>query len=72
MNLVDEFGESDYGKNEAKTFALTKRPTRADYLSFDYISHAVSNFVGNSAKNISNYLTPDAKKAFDQLPQAFT
>ena len=27
--------------------------------------------VSNSAKNVSNYLTPDAKRAFDQLCQAF-
>ena len=73
MGLVDEFGGGDCGENEAKrTFVSTKRPTRADYLSFNYVSHAVSNFVSNSAKNVSNYLTPNAKKASDQLRQAFT
>ena len=61
MNLVNEFGGSDRGKNEARTSASTKGPTKADYQSSDYVSHAVSN-----------YLTPDAKKAFDQLRQAFT
>ena len=60
-NLVDKFGGADYGENEAKTSASTKRPTRADYLYSYHVSHAVSN-----------YLTPDAKKAFDQLRQAFT
>ena len=66
IDLIDEFGKGDCGENEAKkTFASTKRPTRADYLSSNYVSHAVSNFVSNSIKNISNYLTPDAKKAFD-------
>ena len=73
MNLVDEFGGGDRGKNKAKrTFTLMKRPIRADYLSSDYINHTVSNIVSNSAKNVSNYLTPDAKRAFDQLRQAFT
>ena len=61
MNLVDEFGGGDCGENEAKTSASTKGPTGADYPSSDQVSHAVSN-----------YLTPDAKKAFDQLRQAFT
>ena len=61
MNLVDGFGGGDYGKNEARTSALTKGPTRAGYLFSDHVSHVVSN-----------YLTPDAKKTFDQLRQAFT
>ena len=61
MNLVDEFGGGDRGENEARTPASTKGPTGADYPSFDHVSHAVSN-----------YLTPAAKKAFDQLRQAFT
>ena len=47
-------------------------PIGADYLSSDHVSHTVSNIVSNSTKNVSNYLTPDAKKAFDQLRQAFT
>ena len=68
MDLVDEFGEGDRNENEAKkASASTKRPIGADYLSSNHVSHAVSNFVSNSAKNVSNYLTPDAKKAFDQL-----
>ena len=61
MNLVDEFGRGDRGENEARTPASTKEPTGADYPSSDHVSHAVSN-----------YLTPAAKKAFDQLRQAFT
>ena len=61
MNLVDEFGGGDCGENEARTSASTKGPTGADYPSSDYVSHAVSN-----------YLTPDARKAFDQLRQTFT
>ena len=66
MNLVDEFDKGDYGENEArKVSASTKGPTRADYLSFDHVSHTVSN-------NVSNYLTPDTKRSFDQLRQAFT
>ena len=73
MNLVDEFGESDCGKNEAKrAFASTKGPTGADYLSSNDVNHIVSNNVSNSAKNVSNYLTPEPKKTFDQLCQAFT
>ena len=72
MSLIDEFGKSDCGENEAKrASASTKGPTRADYLSFNHVSHTISNIVSNSAKNISNYLTADAKKAFDQLRQAF-
>ena len=64
MDLFDEFSEGVRSENKSrKTFALTKGPTRADYPSFDHVSHAVSI----SAKNVSNYLTPDAKKAFDQL-----
>ena len=71
MDLVDEFG--DHGENEAKkTSTSTKGSIGADYLSSDYVSHAVSNFVSNSNKNVSNYLTPDAIKAFDQLRQVFT
>ena len=61
MNLVDEFGGGDHGENEARAPASTKEPTGADYPSSDHVSHAVSN-----------YLTPDAKKAFGQLRQAFT
>ena len=72
INLVDEFGIGDCGENEVRrAFASTKRPTEADYLSFNYVSHAVSNIVSNFAKNVSNYPTPDAKSAFDQLRQAF-
>ena len=69
INLVDEFVGGDQGENEAKSaFASTKGPTGADYSSSDHVSHTVSN----SAKNVSNYLTPNAKRAFDQLRQAFT
>ena len=69
MNLVDEFGRGDCGENKVRrTSASTKRPTGADYLSSNYVSHVV----GNSVKNVSNYLTQDAKRAFDQLYQAFT
>ena len=66
MNLVDEFGEGDRGKNEARRASMsTKGPTGADYPSFDHVSYTVSN-------NVSNYLTADAKSNFDQLRQAFT
>ena len=61
MNLVDEFGEGDCGKNEARMSASTKWSTRADYPSSNHVNHAVNN-----------YLTPDAKKAFDQWSPAFT
>ena len=72
INLFDEFGRSDRGENKARrTSASTKGFTGVDYLSFDYVSHVVSNFVNNSAKNVSNYLTSDAKKAFDQFREAF-
>ena len=63
MNLFDEFGGDDCDENKARISALIKRPTGADYPSSDYISH----FVNNSAKNVSNYLISDAKRAFDQL-----
>ena len=67
MDLVDEFGNC--GENKAKrTSASTKRPTRVDYPFSDHISHNVSN----PAKNVSNYLTLDAKRSFDQLRQVFT
>ena len=73
MNLVDEFGGDDHGENEAKRASMsTKGPTRADYLSSNHLNHTISNIVSNSAKNVSNYLTLDAKRAFDQLHQAFT
>ena len=73
MNLADEFSKGDCDKNEAKkASASMKGPTGADNPSFDHVSHTVSNIVSNSAKNVSNYLTPDAKTAFDQLRQAFT
>ena len=66
MDLVNEFGGSDCGENEARrASALTKGPTGADYLSSDHVSYTVSN-------NVSNYLTSDTKRAFDQLRQAFT
>ena len=66
MNLFDELSGGDCGENEAKkASASTKRPTGADYLSFNHVSHGVSNFVSNSAKNVSNYLISDSKKAFD-------
>ena len=67
INLVDEFGDCD--ENEVrKTSTLTKGTTGADYLSSNQFSHIVSI----SAKNIRNYLILDAKRAFDQLRQAFT
>ena len=73
MKLVDEFGEGDRGKNKARrAFASRKGPTRADYPPSNHVSHIVSNIVSNSANNVRNYLTPDAKKTFDQLRQAFT
>ena len=73
MHLVNEFGGSDRGENKAKrSFASTKRLTGADYPSSNYVSYAVSNFVSTSTRNVSNYLTPDNKTAFDQLCQAFT
>ena len=66
MNLVDKFGGGDHGENKARrASASTKELTGADYPSFDYVSYTVSN-------NVNNYLTSDAKKAFDQLRQAFT
>ena len=66
MNLVDEFGGDDHGANKArKIFASIKGPTGADYLSSNHVSHAVSNIVSNFAKNVSNYLIPDTKRAFD-------
>ena len=73
MHLVDEFDRGDCSENEAKrASASTKGPIRADYPSSDHVSHTISNIVSNSAKNVSNYLTPNAKRAFDQLRQAFT
>ena len=73
MNFVDEFDGGDCGKNKVRrAFTSTRGPTGADYPSSNYISHAVSNFVSNSAKNVSNSLTADAKGAFDKLRQAFT
>ena len=72
MSLFDKFDGGDCGENEVRgTFASTKGPIGANYPTFNHVSHAVSNFVNNSAKNVSNYLTPDAKRAFDQLRQAF-
>ena len=66
MDLVDEFGKDNCGENKTrKTFASTKQPTRADYPSSDYVSHVISNLVSNSARNVSNYLNLDAKRAFD-------
>ena len=72
INLVDEFDAGDCGENEVRTSASIKEPTRADYLSSNHVSHAVSNIVNNFAKNVSNYPTLDAKKAFNQLRQVFT
>ena len=73
INLVDEFGKGDCGENEAKRASTsTNGSTGADSPSFDHVSHAVSNIVSNSAENVSNYLTPEAKRTFDQLRQVFT
>ena len=73
LDVVNEFGGGDCSENKARTTsASTKKRTEADYIFFNHVNHAVSNFVSNSVKNVSNYLTPDAKKAFDQLRQAFT
>ena len=59
MDLVDEFGGGDHDENEARrSFASIKRLIRADYLSSDHVSHIVS-------KNISKYLTLDARKPFN-------
>ena len=68
MYLVDEFGRGNCSENEErKTSVSIKGPTKADYLSSNHGNYVVSNFISNSAKNISNYLPSDAKKAFDQL-----
>ena len=68
MYLVDEFDEDDRGDIKAKkTSVSTKGPTGADYPSFNHVSHAISNVISNSARNVSNYLIADAKKVFDQL-----
>ena len=73
MNLVNDFGRDDRGENEARrASASIKGPTGADYPSSDHVSHTVSNIVSKPTKNVNNYLTPDAKKAFDQLRQVFT
>ena len=71
-NLFDKFGGGNCSENEMRTSTSTKELSRTDYLSSNYVSHTVTNFVSNSAKNVSNYLTPDAKRAFDKLCQAFT
>ena len=66
VNLVDEFDGSDCSENKArKTSASTKKTTKANYLCSKYVSHAVSNFVSNTSKTVSNYITLDTKKAFD-------
>ena len=65
--MVDEFDNHD--ENEARrTSTSTKGRTGADYLSSNHVSHTISS----CANNVSNYLTPDARRAFDQLRQAFT
>ena len=72
IDLIDKFDGGDCDENEArKTSASTKRPTKADYLSFNYVNYAVSKFISNSAKIVNNYLIPGIKRAFDQLRQAF-
>ena len=71
--MVNEFSGCDRGENEARrAFASTKGPIGANYPSTDHVSNTVSNIISNSAKNVSNYLIPDAKRAFDQLRQGFT
>ena len=69
MNLVDEFGRSDCSENEAKkTSTSTKESTKANYLFFNHVSHAISNFVSNFIKNVSNYSTLNANKAWSAYP----
>ena len=73
INLIDEFDKGDHGENKAKrASASTKGPNGVNYPSSNHVSHTISNIVSNSVKNVSNYLIPDTKKAFDQLHQAFT
>ena len=68
MDLVDEFGRGNCGENEARKIStLMKGPTGADYQSSNHNNYAVSNF----AKIVSNYLTQNTKRTFDQLRQAF-
>ena len=52
MNLVDEFGRGDRGENEARTSASIKGPTRADYLSSNHVSHAVSYYLTQTLKRL--------------------
>ena len=70
---IDKFGRSDCGENEARrASASIKGPIEAGYPSSNHVSHTVRNIVSNFVKNVSNYLTPNVKKAFNQLRQAFT
>ena len=63
MNLVDEFGGGNCGENEARAPASTKGPTRADYLSSDHVSYAVSNYLTPDAKKLlTNYVKPLLKR----------
>ena len=47
----------------------TKEPIRLYHSSINHVNHTVINLV---SKNVSKYVTSDAKKAFNQLWQAFT
>ena len=70
IDVIDEFGEDNCRENEVKrASSSTRESIGADYPSVNHVSHIVSNLVG---KNVSKYLTPDAKKVFNQLRQAFT
>ena len=63
MDVIYEDGEGDCGKNEAKkASASTKKPIGADYPSNNQVNHTISNLF---SKNVSKYLTPDAKKPFN-------
>ena len=70
MDGADEFGEGDCRENEARRASVSiNKPIKVDHPSADHVSYIFSNLI---SKNVSKYLTPDAKKALNQLRQPFT
>ena len=77
----DEIGRSKSGDNKTNLSnpSASKKFTRASYLTSKGAKKGGNNFKrggGNTKKGIktarnSNYLTPDAKKAFNHLRHAF-
>ena len=71
----DEFGGSDCSEDEAKIlsiFSVSKKLTGGGYLIFNAKKDNYAAKKGGKGTKNSEYLTSDAKKAFNLLQHIFT